>query len=243
VGFTKSAMKAFLAKSLAVLVLGCALNSQAWDIYSNTNGSVLWNYPYSAGSLMIGDEIQPVGGGYLNHIDIQYYGLNFGGGEQARVALFENNGAPISLFDRTAQTPGSTPLYDSGWFNISATPHSTINIDAGPDFTPGSIFISGSYNLTLAIQFSGIGAGEDAGVSLYDWETVGDNYNTYWTFNGTAWNIVSDNSAPTPTGGTPGVGYVDFGMRIDVIPEPSAFSLVLMGGLAVLGSRRFLRRK
>ena len=238
-------MKAFVAKLLGVLVLGVVFNSQAWDIYSNTNTAGDQNFNYSLGNAMLGDEVVPVGGGYLNHIDIQYYAQNLTGGEQVRLVLYENTGSATNLGYRIAYEPGSTPLYDSGFqspVGFGNTSRSTLNYDAGTDFTLGSIWISGNYNLTLAIQFSGIDPGEEAGISLYDWPAVGSGYSSAWAFDGSNWSLVQDNGAPTPSGGTPGVGYIDFGMRIDVVPEPSTFSLVLVGGLLV-GFRRFFGRK
>jgi hypothetical protein len=226
---------------LAVVILALAPGAQAYDIYSNTNAASDLNFNYSVGTVLVGDEVAPVGGWFLNHLDIQYWAQNLTGGEQVRVMLFENTGTAINLGNRIAYEPGSTPLFDSGFLSpvgFGNTSRSTLNYDAGTDFSAGSIFISGSYNLTLAIQFSGIDPGEDAGVSLYDWPSLGSGYNSFWTFNGSSWSLVSDNGAPTPPGGEAGVGYVDFGMRIDVVPEPSTFALVLLGGLALFGFRR-----
>jgi hypothetical protein len=234
-------MKTFLFRIGVLLGLAVSQTAQAWDIYSNTNTASDLGWNYSVGASMVADEIVPVGGGYLNHIDIQYWAQNFTGGEQVRVWLFENTGTAITLGNRIAYEPGATPLYDSGFVTPTGfgnTSRSTINFDAGSDFLPDSILISGNYNLTLAIQFSGIDPGEDVGVSLYDWPSVGSGYSTFWTFDGSNWSLVSDNGAPTPAGGESGVGYVDFGMRIDVVPEPSSFTLVLLGGLALFHYRR-----
>ena len=224
----------------SLALLAGANFSRAYDIYSNTNAAGDQNFNFSAGGLMIGDEIVPAGSGYLNHIDFQYYLTNSSGNEAVRLVLFQNDGAALSLVNRTAYEP-NTVLFDSGFFNIGGmgdTARSTLNYDAGVgpgfDFAPNSIFISGSVNLTLAIEFSGITGIEDAGVTLYDFPTVGSGFNSYWEYNGSTWTL-STNATPN--------GYVDFGMRIDAVPEPTAFSVLVIGGLTLLGVRRFSLRK
>jgi hypothetical protein len=233
-------MNKYLTRLFTLIVSACALNSYAWDIYNNTTGDLTNNF--SLGTTKAGDEITPAGSGWLNHLDIQYYGANFNGNEHVELWLYQNDGPSITLGNRTANAPG-TLLWDSGLSPngfLTATPRATLNYDAGSDFAPFNVWINGNFNLTLAVQFTGIDAGEDAGVTLYDFPSVGGNYNTYWTFNGTTWSLVSDSSAPKPDGGN--VGYVDFGMRIDVVPEPTAFSLVVLGGLVFGLGRRFVRK-
>ena len=224
-------------KLIAVLVLAVsALHLQAYDIYSNTNAAGDLNYNFSPGMMQIGDEIVPAAGGFLQHIDIQYYLTNSSGNEYVQLWLYQNDGAPTVLGNRTAYAP-STVLYNSGLFFIGAadTSRFTLNYDAGPDFAANSIFISGSLNLTLAIRFIGIEEGEDAGVTLYDPPTVGGNYNSYWEYNGGSWVLSTNSLAPN--------SWVDFGMRIEAVPEPSAFALVLLGGLGLFGLRRRFSRE
>lgn len=230
-------MNSILRLSIAFAVVVITISSQAYDIYSNTNAAGDLNYNLSSGTTQIGDEIVPAGGGFLSHIDIQYYLSNSDGDEYVQLWLYQNDGDPVVLGNRTAYEP-FTALFTSSLFNIGSsgdTVRATLNYDAGSDFTANSIFISGTLNLTLAIQFTGIEAGEDAGVFLYDYPTVGDNYSSYWEYDGSSW-VLSTNSL-TPN------GFVDFGMRIEAVPEPTAFSLVLMGGLALFGARRFSVRK
>jgi len=228
-------MKIFAATLLGFGLLGFAVNSSAWDIYSNTNAAGDLNYNFSTGNLKVGDEFVPAAGGFLNHIDFQYYLTNSSGNEYVQIWLYQNDGTGTVLDNRTAYAP-STALFTSSLFNVGAfgdTTRATLNYDAGSDFAANSIFISGSVNLTLAIQFTGIDPGEDVGLSLYDFPTVGGNYNSYWEFNG-SWALSTNTLTPN--------GYVDFGMRIDAVPEPSAISLVLMSGLVLLGFRRFARK-
>lgn len=228
-----SALKMFAA---LITVASAALPLQAYDIYSNTNAAADLNFNFSPGTMKIGDEIVPVTGGFLQHIDIQYYLTNSSGNETVQLWLYQNDGTGITLINRTAYEP-STVLFNSGPFNIGSfgdTVRSTLNYDAGVDFAANSIFITGTLNLTLAIQFGGIESGEDAGVSLYDFPTVGGNYNSYWEYNGSTWSLAT-NASPS--------GYIDFGMRIEAVPEPSVLSLLGLGGLALFGFRRMFTRK
>jgi len=230
-------MKSIFRSILALCVVGFAISASAdYSIYSNSNPASDLNYNFSPGTMKIGDEIVPAGGGVLTHIDFQYYLTNSSGNESVELWLYANDGASILLGNRTAYEPSSV-LFNSGPFNIGSlgdTTRSTLNYDVGSDWF-SDILIPAGFNLTLAIQFTGIEVGEEAGVSLYDFPTVGSGYNSYWEFNGGSWVLSTNGSTPN--------GYVDFGMNIQAVPEPTVFSLLAMGGLAVLGFGRIFRRK
>ena len=53
---------------------------------------------------------------------------------------------------------------------------------------------------TWTVQFNNIGAGEDAGVTIYDPATVGSNHNTYWQNTGTGWTLNQVNGDPSNFG-------------------------------------------
>jgi hypothetical protein len=236
-------MKTFASKILAVAVIMSAFSSKADFVYDNGTSGLASDQTNNfslvgSAATRFGDEVVLAGSGFLSHFDYQYWGVNFSGNESNRVWLFVNDGAAVTLNNRTANEPG-TVLFDSGWFGgggmIPSTTRSTLNFDAGYDFSAGSIWLDSSQNLTLAIAFDGIESGEDFGVSLYDPPSVGTNYNSYWEFSGSSWTLMTNSSAPNE--------WVNFGMRIEAVPEPSMISLVLMGGLAALGFGRALGKK
>lgn len=235
-------MKTFAAKIFAVVLLGCALNAQAYSVYSNTNAAGDQEWVFKPGSVRIGDEVQLAASGFLTHVEFQYYGTNFSGNEYLQVSLFKNDdlGNSISLQNRTAYGPG-TELFNFAAYPIPVTDidgfeprRKVFGLDAGVDFSTG-ILLDNSYNYTLAVQFSGIESGEVAGISLYDYPSVGASYDTYWQYNGSVWNLTTNGSTPN--------GFVDFGMQIEAVPEPSVISLAVMGGLVALGFGRFFGKK
>ena len=223
---------------LVGVVCGVMASARADNIiYSNTNAASDLNIAFSPGTNQIGDEVSVTSSGWLSYFDFQYYGTNMSGSQSIDVWLYQNDGAAISLVNRTAYAPGTVLFHEtvsSTFFQNTAPQRNTLQFSPGfGDFTANSIWIDSAYNLTLAIQISGVNeaGGEFAGISLYSPQTVGGNYNSYWQFDGTSWGL-NTNSYP-----------VNFGMQIQAVPEPSMLSFVMMGGLTVLGLGRFFRRK
>jgi hypothetical protein len=78
---------------------------------------------------------------------------------------------------------------------------------------------------TWAITFTGVGAGESAGVNLFGPPTVGNGIVDYWENNGGWVNKRVDLGNPSvPT---------DFAATVQAVPEPSALALLLAGGAIV----------
>ena len=225
-------MKAPAAKILAALALGLmALNAKAVYVYDNSVNDQT-NRLSAVDNLWFGDEVI-MGAGYpanstLTHFDFQYWAVGTTG-LTIDVQLLYNTGAPYNGY---ATPDFSSPIYTFSGFALPNTGRDTINFDAGIDFAPGSINLS-SATLTLAVQFHFNGGGGTAGVDLYNPPVVGAGYLDYWVYNGGNWELTTNNV----------FGTVNFGMRIEAVPEPTSFSIFFLGGLMALGFRRLFGKK
>ena len=210
-----------LLSSAGVLALLLVSNHRAVAdlVYDNSSTDLLTRF--NPGVNEVGDEIALGGSGRtVTNFIFQYYGLNFSGNEQARVRFYLNDGASSSSGPRVP----STVLYDSGLFAIGPTSRATLI------FSDLSVTVPDSF--TWSVQFGGIEAGESAGVDLYSPPTVGQNYNDYWDNTGSGWQLRNFSGVP-----------INFGARIEAVPEPSTTLLGLSGGLVGLIWARRLRRK
>jgi hypothetical protein len=216
--------------ALAVLVAGSV--AQADTVYDNSTGDL--DIRLNPGTRQIGDEIVLAPGArYLTDFVFQYWGENFFGGEQVRLRFYLNDGAPAPA---GPATPG-TIFYDSGYFDIGATPRATLIFT---DFATGAVVAFDNTNsllpdsFTWSVQFRGIDSdnGGKAGVDLYNPPTVGTNYLEYWERTGAGWEYRGD------TNGT----ALNFGARVGAVPEPSTIALGLLGGLAALMFRNRFKK-
>ena len=124
-------------------------------------------------------------------------------------------------------TPG-TVLYDSG--TIPLTGLQTAQGFGTISATGTSVALPANGNLVWTVKFSGIDAGEHAGLLYYNPPTVGSSFDDYWLNNGSGFQLVDSS------------GIVDnFAARVTAVPEPSTIALILAGAGA-LGAAR-LRRK
>lgn len=184
-------------------------------VYRNSTTDL--NQRLAAGTVEIGDELILAGTfRNLSSFDFQYYGISFSGNEQARVRLYANDGASI---DAKTFLP-NTVLFDSGTFNVSATAGNTLIFSTADGSLPNNIVLPN--HVTLSVQFSGITAGEDAGVELYGPPTVGLSERDYWfrdPVNG--WQTRTNASVA-----------INFGATVQAVPEPSTWALGLIGGIA-----------
>jgi hypothetical protein len=215
--------------SLALAILATGSVAQADIVYDNSTGDL--NVRLNPGLLEIGDEIVLAPGSrIITDFTFQYWGENFvGNNEEARVRFYLNDG-PAS---QAGPLEPSTLFYDSDWFAIAATTRSTLIFT---DFTTGALVpLVGSLpnSLTWTVTFRGVGAGESAGVDLYNPPTVGGNFLEYWENTGPGgWEYRGD------SGGT----AMNFGARLGVVPEPGIMALGLVGGLTALVLRNRFKR-
>ena len=225
-------MKAFFAKLLAGMALGLlALNAQAVYVYNNSVNDQT-NRLSAPDNMWFGDEVilsaaYPVNS-TLTHFDFQYWAVGTSG-MTVDVQLLYNTGP---LFNGYATPDFSSPIYTYSGLALGDTGRDTVGFDAGIDFAPGSINLTSS-TLTLAVQFHFNGGGGTAGVDLYNPPVDGSSYLDYWQYVGGNWELTTNNV----------FGTVNFGMRIEAVPEPTSFSIFIMGGLMALGFRRFFGKK
>jgi hypothetical protein len=193
-------------------------------VYNNSSNDL--TNRFNPGTNEVGDEIVLAGGGrILTDFTFQYWGVFTNSGADARIRFYANDGSTNGL-PLGSQMP-STVLFDSGWFGIIPTNRATYMFN---DFTLGGgnlIALTGPVptDFTWSVQFSGLTAGESAGVDLYSPPTVGTNYADYWD------NTVSGWELRASTNGVP----INFAARINATPEPGTLWLGLLGGLVFWG--------
>jgi hypothetical protein len=176
----------------------------------------------NTGALEIGDQI--ILGGTdrnLTQFRFQFYTSAALGGatEQARVRFYNNP---------TESSAPTTVLFDSGWFDVGA-PQSSGATFTFNDFVTGAtvpLTTAVPNMFTWSVQFQGIDAGEEAGLSIFGPPTVGNAYPDYWENNGGTWTLKTLSGIPTG---------VDFGAQFTAVPEPSTVTLGLLGLVGLVG--------
>lgn len=226
-------MKAFVSRILLLMALGFAVSTaHAVYIYNNSVNDQT-NRLSAVDNLWFGDEVvlsTNYTDRFMTGFDFQYWGTNTSG-LTVDVRLQLNDGTPYNGYN----TPG-TIVYEYLGLSLSDTVRSTIifnaaDLDAFDGFADGGTLLTLD-NLTLAVRFHLTGGGT-AGVDLYNPPVEGSGYLDYWQYNGGSWELTTNNV----------FGTVNFGMRIEAVPEPSSFSILMMGVLMTFGFRRFLGRK
>lgn len=168
---------------------------QAYLVYDNSVHDLL--YRFNPGSLEIGDEINLAGTArYLTEFSFEYWGLNtslgntFAGAVKARVRFYKNDGPLVSGY----ASPG-TLIYDSGEFEITATPRATLIFDQATLHT-GVVPLAANVpdKFTWTVQFSGLGADDQAGVDLYSPVVLGSSYPDYWERSASGWLLKNNPS-------------------------------------------------
>lgn len=226
-------MNKIVAKFFAVIVLGFALNAQAVYIYNNSVNDNT-NRLSTIDNYWFGDEVNlstNYSDRFMVHFDFQYWATNTVG-LTIDVQLRYNDGPTFNGYP----TPG-TLIYAYTNFSIPNTLRSTINFDIADLDAYDLIGDGGTLltfdTLTLAVNFHFNGGGGEAGIDLYGPPSEGFSYPDYWQLVGGNWELTTNNAFPT----------VNFGMRIEAIPEPTAMSLFLVGGMVMLGCRRYFGKK
>ncbi|MCX7867415.1 hypothetical protein [Limisphaera sp. VF-2] len=216
------------------VVLGGAVGQSATLVYDNSSNDLVIRF--NPGPAEVGDEILLAPGPerMISTFTFQYWGENFSGDEQIRVRFYANDAFYAS---HNAFIAPGTLLYDSGPFSIPATPRQTIVLDyatllAGNSGNP--VIVPDSF--TWSVQFLNVnpGAGERAGLDIYDPPTTGWNYTSYWEKDPIQGWLLKTNQFGIP---------MNFGARVEaVVPEPNVLALGLGGGLLFLLARSRARR-
>lgn len=202
-------------------------------LYNNSNPSSDQNSRLSAvDNLWFGDEVI-LGGNYpsastMTHFDFQYWAQGTTG-LTIDVALLYNTGATYNGY---ATPDFGNAIYTYSGAAVSDTTRSTLSFDAGVDFSSMGIDLTQG-TLTLAVKFNFNGGGGDAGVDLYNPPLEGSSLPDFWLWDSLSgsWQLSTNNV----------FGTVNFGMTI-AAPEPSAFSIFMVGGMMMFGFRRFFSR-
>lgn len=234
----------FLNGLAAGVVALLAQNAQGQIVYNNTgqsggDSSEVGNYSFgNGGNSEAGNEIvlgSGTGSYTLSTFEFQFFltGTTFSGSPSVELNFYANTGAAVSGY----ASPATTPLYSSGFSPISAF------TDASGDtltYTlPAGTVVPADFTWTVA--FSGVPAGDTAGLSIFNSSTVnthgvplpaiGGNYNDAWVNNGGTWTLVQS----TPNANDPGL---QFGAIATAVPEPSTIALGVMGACGLLARRR-----
>jgi len=224
-------MKAFTAKILAALLLGfVAFNAKSVYIYNNSGAATdQTNRLQAVDNIWFGDEVVLSTSNperFMTGFNFQYWATNTSG-LTIDVRLQLNNGTPFNGY----ATPGTVvyQLLGFGLSNTDADGRATLNFDITD--LGGGTFLSMD-NITLALQFHFNGGGGTAGVDLYNPPVEGSSFPDFWVYDvgSSSWQLSTNND----------FGTVNIGMTIQAeVPEPSVFSIFIMGGLMALGFRRF----
>ncbi len=198
-----------------ISLLACTARA-ATTTYDNTSTDLGVNF--NPGALEVGDEITLAPGTprFVTQFTFQYYLLSPTGAEQARIRFYKNDGAPN--IDST-QNP-STVLFDSGSFAITGTSRSTLIFDQTA--LGGGVFVPDDF--TWSVQFTGLGGGDDAGVTLYNPPTVGTDTHDYWLDNGGTWTLMTNSVNP-----------INFAAQVQATPEPSSIALFGFAAAGLVG--------
>ena len=236
---------------LAIGALALSLSARADVLLQNNTTDLLTRF--SDGGLEFGNQINLANGGYITNFSFEYYAGGVGGagtafkaGELVGVTLNWYLNDSATLYNGYA-TPGT--LIYSRFSYINPTTRLTLDYSpASGDFPSGGIAtgltIGGvptptTRTLTWTLQFSGLGAGESAGVDLYSGAPAGAMYTSYWQNNGTPgspnWELLQDSTGRPITIGQEWMGTA--------VPEPSILALSLMGGLGLLTAVRRFRNQ
>ncbi|MEY4386020.1 MAG: hypothetical protein RLY20_1303 [Verrucomicrobiota bacterium] len=223
-------IKALVARILAVVLLGCAALGARASVYVYDNStSDQTNRLAAVDNLKFGDEVT-LGANYpanpmMTHFDFLFWATNTTA-LTVDVELRLNDGPTFNGY----ATPG-TLVYGYYGYALSDTARSTLGFDAGTDFSSSGLYLAGD-TLTLCVNFHFNGGGGTAGVDLYNPPTEGSSYIDYWQYNGSNWELTTNNVFAT----------VNFGIRIEAVPEPTVFAIFALGGLAAFGVRRLVCR-
>lgn len=226
----KNRFTPFFAQALAVgavAVLSQSAQSQT-TLYDNTStySGDAFNYSTVGGTVSAGNEV--VLNGTFPSYAISTFQVQYdftGSGTAAAIvdaSFYANTGTAFNGYPG----PAATSLWDAGNFTLTS-----FTTGAGNTLTytvPGTVVPK---DFTWVVTFSGLAAGQSAGLSLYGPAATGQNYHDAWINSGTGWSLVQ------ASGSNPAL---EFGAKLTGtgVPEPSTIAMGVMGACAFL-VRRF----
>ena len=219
--------KAQVGKLLAFVVgVGIAVQAQAQIdgpevVYRNGSDPILGFYAPADTSVEYGDEIAFDGTNrVLTSLKLEYFSSEAAGSMVVRVRQMD--GDPVVGAGAATFKPG-TEIYKSEVINLDSN-FNTIVIDEIPSPILGS-------RVMVSVQLDGVNPGQQVGPLLRNPPVIGQSANDIW---------ISDGAGDWALAAIPGA-TANFALEVVAVPEPSTVLLALLGGAALLGSRRFKR--
>lgn len=181
---------------------------------------------YFATQTEVGDEISTlVPNAWIAYADtftFEYFASGLSGGETAKIRFYANDGALAA--GSVSQKP-LTMFYESPAFNlINGNIPVTITDLKGLDIRLPQTF-------TWTVTPTGVTGNEIFGLKLYDPPVIGESLNDVWQLVGNDWVLKQIDGK-----------VANFGAQLLAVPEPSALTLLGLGGVALLLRRRSASR-
>lgn len=221
-------------RTMLALSLALALNTSAVVVYDNSVNDLSTRFAVGTG-LEIGDEITLLAGPerYLTGFSFEYYLLNNGNGVGSpvgtplvTVSFYLNDGPLFNGYE----TPGTAFWTSTPFALTTLSDRQTLNYDAS-DFGGVPLFMPVVSNFTWAVSISGLGAGDEFGLDVYDPVVVGSSFPDYWQKSDGAWALLVTELP------------INFAAKFEaVVPEPSTAVFAILGGLGLLVAGRRLRK-
>lgn len=174
----------------------------------------------------------------------QYYGSTFEFGDQVNLAGTDRTVTDFSFYARlNASTLGSQSLVFRFYDNTGGTNGApgTLLFQSDPQamalgsqtFTVSGLSVTVPNSFTWTVTFSNLGAGDDAGLLIYNPPTIGTSLNDFWQKDGGgAWSLMQVNGGLTPA---------NFAARVTAVPEPGVFALGVLGAIIFRALKRSRR--
>lgn len=224
-------MKTSLAAALSILGATLPFSISAQTVVYDNTANQLSNI-HSVG-VEYGDQIVLAGDSSLRtatSFELTYYS-SFAAAGAGVIRLYANDGAPVSGFSTTLNSPG-TLLYQSASFDIIKSDESNPNNVIGTKVT---VNLAGTGlvvpdTLTWTISIAGASDVAKAGVLVSDPPTVGSSGGLFWEKDGGNWALKDlENNVNG-----------NFSAKLTAVPEPGtvALGVIGVGWLALAGYRR-----
>jgi hypothetical protein len=208
-------MKKILIALTTIAVTTVCFAQSTFVVYDNTVNDQQTTFQIGQGET-VGDEVifdntYMTNLFTINYFSFTYWGNNFSGNEQMKVYFYKNDGS---------QGIPNTELWNSGWFNISATPKSQVIFDSGLNVPVNA------NHFTWAVTLNGIESGESAGLFIFSPPNLGNNFTDYWYNDGSGWQLRAGTQA------------IDFEAKIKAVAISPTVNLTAPtdGSYAVAGS-------